>query len=82
MDAIVRTPDQLAQALRAQRAKKKLTQANAGKNVGLLPKTISGLELSPERSSVASLFRLLSALDLELVVREKIADPDTTTAEW
>lgn len=82
MDAIVRTPEQLAQALRAQRTKKNLTQAIAGKNVGLLPKTISGLEQTPERSSVASLFRLLSALDLELVVRAKTADPEASGTEW
>jgi HTH-type transcriptional regulator/antitoxin HipB len=82
MGDIVRTPRQLAQVLRAWRKGKKLTQLVAGKNVGLLPKTISALEQKPEGSSIASLFRLLSALDLELVVREKAASRHRTDPEW
>lgn len=77
------TPQQLAQVLRGQRKSKRLTQKAAGSKVGLLPKTISSLELSPERSSVESLFKLLSALDLELVLQSKSPDTDQTTApEW
>lgn len=83
METIVRTPQQLAQTLRAQRARKQLTQILAGKHVGLLPKTISALEQKPERSSVESLFRLLSALGLELVIREKpTAGQETSGPEW
>ena len=43
------TPQQLAQVLRGQRKSKGLTQKSAGSQVGLLPKTISSLELTPER---------------------------------
>lgn len=61
--------------------------------VGLLPKTISALDSDPRRSSVASLFKLLSTLDLELVLKPKSklaalrADQDcmhssTTTTGW
>lgn len=74
MDYPVYTPYQLAQVLRGQRRSKRLTQKVAGQAVGLLPKTVSALESHPERSSVASLFKLLSALELELVLRPKGAD--------
>jgi len=54
-----------------------------GAPVGLLPKTISALESSPERSSVESLFKLLSTLELELVLRPKSSDTDQPTSpEW
>lgn len=83
MEYTARTPKQLAQALRAQRASKRLTQRTAGAGVGLLPKTISAMESSPERSSVESLFKLLSALDLELVLRPKSSGSrKSPPAEW
>lgn len=65
------TPEQLAAVLRGQRLANGLTQKQAGSKVGLLPKTISALESDPGRSSVASLYKLLSALDLELVLKPK-----------
>ena len=82
MRDVIRTPQQLSQVLRAHRKKKQLTQRFAGKDVGLLPKTISALELKPEGSSIESLFRLLSALDLELVVTEKGTSRPTNGPEW
>lgn len=83
MDYTVHTPHQLAQALRSQRNSKRLTQKTAGAAVGLLPKTISGLESSPQRCTVESLFKLLSALELELVLRPKRSKADTAIdPEW
>jgi len=83
MEYNVHTPQQLAQALRSQRNSRRLTQKSAGAPVGLLPKTVSALESSPERSSVESLFKLLSALELELVLRPKSSDTDQPTSpEW
>lgn len=82
MGDVIRTPQQLSQMLRAHRKKKKLTQQLAGKDVGLLPKTVSALELKPEGSSIESLFRLLSALDLEMVVREKGTSRPSGGPEW
>jgi len=77
------TPQQLAQVLRGQRKSRGLTQKSAGAQVGLLPKTISSLELTPERSSIESLFKLLSALDLELVLRSKSSETDQPKSqEW
>ena len=83
MDYTVHTPHQLAQALRSQRKSKHLTQKTAGAAVGLLPKTISGLESSPQRCTLASLFKLLSALELELVLRPKLSETDASIdSQW
>ena len=83
MKYTVHTPQQMAQVLQGQRKSKRLTQKTAGARVGLLPKTISALELSPERSNIESLFKLLSALELELVLQPKSSDADMpSSSEW
>ncbi len=71
MEFPTRTPSQLGAVLRGQRKKRKLTQADAGANVGLRQNAVSTIEADPGHSSVGRLFKLLSALDLELVVRDK-----------
>ena len=74
------TAKQLGQVLRSQRKAQKLTQKTAASFVGLLPKTISRLEHDTETATIESLFKLLSALDLELVVRSK--SQESTDKGW
>jgi len=71
MDYTIHTAQQLAQTLRGQRKSRQLTQKALSSLVGLLPKTVSALESTPGNSSIASLFKALSALNLELVLRPK-----------
>ncbi|HRQ65906.1 MAG TPA: helix-turn-helix domain-containing protein [Xanthomonadaceae bacterium] len=78
----VQTPDQLASVLRGQRRASKMTQKQAAALVGLLPKTISALESDPARGSVGSLYKLLSALGLEMVLQPKHGTPPTPGSEW
>ena len=80
MAFIVHTPTQLGRVLRGQRETLKLTQRQAAADVGLLPKTISRLERDPSTSAIDSLFKLLSALQLELVLQPK--PPRATGREW
>lgn len=80
MNYAAQTPKQLGQLLRGQRKSQQLTQKDAAKSVGLLPKTISKLELAPETATIESLFKLMSALQLELVVRTK--SPESFAREW
>ena len=84
MEYPIFTPRQMAQALKGWRKSRKLTQAQAAERVGLLPKTISSLESAPDASTLASLFKLLSALDLELVIRSKAmgANDKASKGEW
>ena len=74
MKYLVSTPSQLSHALRSARKARGLSQDSAGALVGLLPKTISGLENHPGSASIDSLMKLLSALGLELVLEPKEAD--------
>ncbi len=71
MEYLALTPQQLAQVLRGYRRSRRLTQREAANLGGLLQKTVSNLELAPQRTSVESLFKLLSALNVELVLRDK-----------
>ncbi len=83
MENCVQTPAQLGQILKARRSILKLTQIKAGKTVGLLPKTISALEITPEGSTILSLFKLLSALDLEIILRPKdFVSENIKNLEW
>ena len=77
---LVSTSKQLALILRGIRKTRGLSQEAAGKKVGLLPKTISALENHPESSSIESLFKLLSALDLELLIAPKEDFKNKTSA--
>lgn len=79
------TPDQLAAVLRGQRQALGLTQKDAGAQVGLLQKTVSALETDPAGSSLASLYKLLSALKLDLVLEPRQAEAEDSHAprsEW
>lgn len=80
MSYTVHTPRQLGQVLKGHRRSQHLTQAEASKAVGLLPKTVSKLELDPDTATLESLFKLLSALQLELVVRSRSSQ--STSREW
>lgn len=80
MNYTIHTPKQLGQVLKGQRKSQQLTQQEAAKTVGLLPKTISRLELDTKTATVESLFKLLSALQLELVIRSKATEP--SGSEW
>jgi len=77
------TPYQLSVALKNQRKTLNLTQAEAAAKVGLLPKTISALENDPERCTLDSFLKLLSALDLELTLKPKpTGNDDLQKGEW
>ena len=83
MDLHASTSDQLAAVLKGLRHTLGLSQRDTGSQVGLLQKTVSALETDPSGSSITSLYRLLSALDLELVLRPKTSNlsPDDAP-EW
>jgi HTH-type transcriptional regulator/antitoxin HipB len=74
VDYVARTPAQLGPILRSIRIERGLTQQEAGAKVGLKQSTVSAIESNSERTSVDTLYKLLSALELELVVRDKPSD--------
>ncbi len=83
MKYLANTPDQLSKILRARRRSLELTQQEAGKLVGLLPKTVSALENRSENNSVETLFKYLLALYFEMKLRPKELPPNTEKRpEW
>jgi HTH-type transcriptional regulator / antitoxin HipB len=81
MDSTARTPDQLAQVLKVRRKKQRLSQTQVGIRAGIRQDTVSALELRPGSSSVDSLYKVLSTLGLELVIRDK-GSSTSSKEEW
>ena len=71
MKYYIQTPAQLGVALRSHRKQKRLSQKEAAKNVGLLPKTISNLENYTVSARIGSMFKLLFSLGLEIIITPK-----------
>jgi HTH-type transcriptional regulator/antitoxin HipB len=86
MDVVARTPAQLGAALKSARIGRGLSQTDAASSVGLKQKTISSLENIGARTTVETLYKMLSALDLELVIRDKdrgdTSARDQSSREW
>ncbi|MFB1071845.1 helix-turn-helix domain-containing protein [Vibrio diabolicus] len=81
---LITSPKQLGIYLRDVRRNQRRNQTKVGDIVGLKQTTISKLERDPSSSSIESLMRLLSSLDLELHIKDKavsreqakLRDPD------
>lgn len=71
MDYKVISPQSLGEALRAARKKKGMSQKEIGKSVGIDQPSISTIERGESSVRVDTLFRLLAALDMELVIQPR-----------
>jgi HTH-type transcriptional regulator/antitoxin HipB len=80
MSYTVHTLEQLGPVLKGLRKEQNLTQKEVGAAVDMLPKTVSKLELEPDTATVDSLFKLLSALQLEVVLQSR--QQESSTKEW
>ena len=74
MHQIMVSPRDLGVTLRELRKQKGMTQTALGKRVGLDQKRISLMENGNPNIRVGSLFRLLSALDVGMVLEPKAID--------
>jgi len=83
-DMQITSAKMLANALRDQRKAQQLTQTEAAKSVGVKQTTVSSFENAPEGTKLETLFKLLAALDLELHVQPRQAEPksDSATPQW
>ena len=76
----IQTPQQLGAVLQGFRKQHGLTQAQVASKVGLLQSAVSELELDSSTASLNRIFKLLAALDLELVVQSRGASQKVS--EW
>jgi HTH-type transcriptional regulator/antitoxin HipB len=71
MDYPIVTLRQLGRLIQDVRNQKRLTQTQLGELAGFAQSAISAMESDPKSTKLERLFQLLSALDLELVIRER-----------
>lgn len=71
MKHTVRTADQLAKVIQGIRKSSGQSQQVVADKVGMFQKTVSLIETNPDNASLGSLFKLLSALNLELILQNK-----------
>lgn len=79
-DYPIKTPQHLGMVLQGYRKEQGLTQEAVGEKVGMSQKAVSKIELAPGRAGLNLIFKLLAALDLELVVRPRRTPG--ARAEW
>lgn len=75
-EILATSAEQLGQILKGVRKDLGLTQEQLGRKVGFHQKEISKMENGMSRTTVDRLFRLLSALQFELVVRPRDTELD------
>lgn len=80
MDYPIKTSNQLGPVLAGIRRDRKLTQASIGTKVGLAQNAVSVLETASSKASLQQLFKLLSALELDLVIRDR--RKQSSKADW
>ena len=78
------SPEALAQALKNARKRQGLSQSDTANQIGVKQATVSGFENHPDGSRIETLFKLLSALNLELHVAERNKPDDESgwDQEW
>lgn len=81
--AAATTPAQLGAALRSARLVAGLTQDALATRAGTTQRVISQLENAPDGRTLATLFRVLAALELELHLGPRPGDPvETDPDAW
>jgi HTH-type transcriptional regulator / antitoxin HipB len=71
MDHRIISTKNLGGALRAARKKKGMSQTQVGQSVGLDQPSVSKIERGEASARMDTLFRLLAALDLELILQSR-----------
>lgn len=71
MKTKVINPKSLGHILKSARISKGLSQSEAGKAVGVDQPTLSNIERGETHVRIDTLFRILAALDLEIVVQSR-----------
>ena len=77
----ISSPAMLGKFIRSYRKKKGINQKELGKKAGITQETISNLENQTKRIRIDNLFRILSALNLDLILTDKKEDKNVK-ADW
>jgi len=75
-------PEQLSTFIKEYRKQHNLTQADIAKQVGLRVATISDFENKPESCKLATFFKILAALQLQLALSPRANATSTDNNTW
>lgn len=70
-EMISRSPSQMGAAIRRKRKERKLTQTQLSELTGLRQATIFAVEAGEPGTQIDTIFKILAALDMELVSRDR-----------
>jgi len=79
---LIHSPADLSQQLRDRRRQLGLSQSAIGEEVALRQDTVSKFETKPDNTRLDTLFRLLSALNLELHTQPKEDASSEGSPHW
>lgn len=82
MEQLIHSLNALGTVIKRQRKAKNLTQKQAGLDFNIDQTTLSSVEHSAEGTRLITLFRILAALDLEMVIRSKDERDKITKEKW
>jgi HTH-type transcriptional regulator/antitoxin HipB len=78
----VTTTKQLANYLQDTRHNQGLSQSKIAEKIGLRQGTVSNFEQNPASTKLDTLFKLLSALELEIEIKPRKPEQNTKTSAW
>lgn len=81
MEQIVYSPQSLGQSINRKRKLMKINQKEAGLPFGIAQSVVSSIENGVPGIHIDTIFRMLAALDLEMVIRSKGKDREKTKEE-
>ncbi len=82
MEKIAYSPSSLGEIIKSQRKARKLNQTQAGQLMQIEQTTVSGIEHGAPGTYIQTIFRMLAALELEMVIREKNTVQNIASTEW
>lgn len=82
MEQLIHSLNALGVAIKRQRKAKGLTQTEVGSEFNIDQSTLSSVERGAEGTRLITLLRVLSALDLEMVIRTKASVQSDDAEQW
>lgn len=79
---MIYSPQQLANVLLLIRQKNGWTQSEVAKRVGIKQATISNFENKPEKATIATMFKIVQALDLTVKVEARAENKIVDEEDW
>ncbi|GAD78814.1 type II toxin-antitoxin system antitoxin HipB [Vibrio ezurae] len=79
---MIYSPQQLTNVLLLIRQKNGWTQSEVAKRVGIKQATISNFENKPEKATIATMFKIVQALDLTVKVEARAENKIVDEEDW